>query len=173
MAFLNPKNWSIACWAMLLLWLYPSVMMNLPLEPSSELNELGETHPDGTRYASYDHTALIGWPFIYLEIASNGSKQPIPKFNPFYAAANFALVALTLLGIVSTLHTWLPQFSIRTMLIAMAGLAFLIVVAQAVFSTDNFNLQTGFMLAVYFIPLVAGLACVICTKLKQTRRIAV
>lgn len=34
---MNPKKWNVACWLLLLVWLYPSVMMNAPIEP--ELDE--------------------------------------------------------------------------------------------------------------------------------------
>lgn len=44
------------------------------------------------------------------------------------------------------------------MLIGVAFVAVLIATGQVVFSTEYYDLQTGFMIAVYFSPIIAALA---------------
>lgn len=71
---------------------------------------------------------------------------------------NFVLVIATLISLVYAVQSWIPQFSIRTMLSGVTVVAVLLVAGRAVFSTEQYELQIGFVMAVYFLPIVAALA---------------
>ena len=143
MASLNPAKWSVVCWAMLLLWLYASIVSNVPIEPASNAIELGDQLPDGSNYASYDQTYIAGWPFGYFEIASQGSNPPVRTYKPRYAIINLVVIAATLFALVYAVQNWIPRFSIRTMMAGVAITACILIVGQLVFSTDSFYLQFG------------------------------
>ncbi|MDA7924266.1 hypothetical protein N9B60_02600 [Mariniblastus sp.] len=158
MTFLNPKRWNVACWLLLLLWLCLSVLMNAPIEPKLDGWESSGELADGSRFAAYDPTFLIGWPFAYLQIAIKEPRPSVRTYIPMMGVYNFILVAATLISLVYAVQNWIPQFSIRTILICVAVVAVLIVTGQAVLATEHYGLQTGFMTAVYFSPIVAALA---------------
>lgn len=158
MTFLNPKKWNFVCWLLLLLWLYPSILMNAPLEPNLEEWATSGELTDGSRFVAYDPTFLVGWPFGYLQIATNGANPSVRTYTPMNAVFNFIFVSTTIIALIFAVQNWLPQFSIRTMLIGVAFVAVLIVAGQVVFSTEYYDLQVGFMMAVYFSPIGAALA---------------
>ena len=148
MTFFDPRKWNTACWLLLLLWLYPSVLMNTPIEPNLEGWESNGQLADGSRFAAYDPTFLIGWPFCYLEIATNGSNPSVRSYTPINAMLNFLLVTTTIVSLIYAAQKWVPRFSIRTMLIGVAAVAAIITIGQAVFATEYYAMQTGFMMAV-------------------------
>ena len=160
MSFLNPKKWNVACWLLLLFWLFVSATLNAPFVPNLNDMESGEVRPDGSRFAVYDRETqfLIGWPFSYMSIATNGSLPSTRTYEPGNAILNLVLVASTLISLIFAVQNWMPQFSIRTMMVGMAVVASLIAIGQAIFLSESYDLILGFMMSVYFSPVVAALA---------------
>lgn len=158
MSFLNPKKWNVACWLLLLLWLFVSASMNAPFEPKLTDWESIGVLPDGSRFAVYDAEFLIGWPFEYCRIATNGSGPSTRTYNPGNAILNIVFVASTLISLIYAVQHWMPQFSIRTMMVGTAVVASLIAIGQAIFLSESYSLMLGFTMSVYFSPVVAALA---------------
>lgn len=154
---LNPKKWSIACWLLLILWLIPSLVWNLPIEPDFTHFEANEDPFYNQRYIAYDRVTCIGWPFIYLEIADSGTQPATRSDHAFYAISNFVLVSVTLVSLIYAVQSWIPRFSILTLMVATAIIALLIALGQLVFSSQNYKLQTGFIMAIYFSPIAAAM----------------
>ena len=158
MSFLNPKKWNVACWLLLLLWLFVSSTLNAPFVPNLNDRESGEVRPDGSRFAVYDREIRMGWPFGYVSIATNGSLPSTRTYEPGNAILNLVFVASTLISLIFAVQNWMPQFSIRTMMVGMAVVASLIAIGQAIFLSESHYLMLGFMMSVYFSPVVAALA---------------
>jgi len=163
---LNPKKWNILCWAALLLWSYPSVAGNVPMEPDKF-----EPHPiempDGTTAMAYGQTYLIGWPFTYLEISSPTNNAPQKTYNVLMFCLNVVLVLTTLFGVIYSIQILIPKFSIKTLLIAISGIALLFPLGHYIFSTDNYFLQSGFIYSIYFAPVVTIFPAFVCSKLQK------
>jgi hypothetical protein len=172
MAFLNPRKWNLACWVLLLFWLYPSVLMNAPMEPSLDEWESSGKLADGTRFTAYDPEFLVGWPIGYLQIATKGSEPSVRTYNFLNALINCILVTATLIALIYAVQNWIPQFSIRTLLIGVAVISLLITIGKAVFSTESYDLQTGFVMAVYFSPIVAALAYLVYDGMRRLKQLA-
>ena len=156
---LNPRRWNIVCWILLLLWLVPAALANTPYAPKF-------SGPPSI----FHHTFLIGWPLPYLEITRpSGMLTVSTAFYASSAVANFLLVSLTLLAIVFLTQTFGPRFSILTLMIATTCVGFLFAVGSLVFSHENYGtfltdfsrpwslVQNGFVLSIYFAPLIAVL----------------
>ena len=159
MANFHPAKWNIACWVIFLVWLMISVVSNYPIDTSNAAQEVGlEELPGGTRIAAYDMAYLIGWPFCYLEINVPQIGPQTKKLSPWLAISNVLLITLNLVAIVFTIQTWMPRFSIRTLLLAMALISILIVTGQAVCSSENYFLATSFVNTVLFMPIIAACA---------------
>ncbi len=72
-----------------------------------------------------------------------------------------------LIALIYAVQHWIPQFSVRTMMVGMTVVASLIAIGQAIFSSEYYDLQIGFdyyylrirfLMSVYFSPIVAALA---------------
>ena len=170
MAFLNPKKWNVVCWLLLLLWLYPSVLGNLPFEPELDEFDSSKQSAAGSQFVDYGHVYVMGWPFGYFEIATQKLKPPVRTYKPVMFVLNCVLVIATLTSLIYAVQKWLPRFSIRMMLFGMTIVAVLIAIGQVVFSTDYFYLQWGFMMAVSFSPIVAALAFIFYDRIRLSKR---
>jgi len=146
--------------------------MNTPLEPNLDEWESSGELADGRRFAAYDPIFLVGWPFGYLQIATKGSNPSIRTYTPLNAVVNLILVTATLTALIYAVQHWIPQFSIRFMLIGVAVVASVIATGQAVFSTEYYVLQIGFMMAVYFSPIAAALAFWVYDRMFRRKQIA-
>ena len=109
----NPKKWNVLCWIMLLIWLYPSVVRNTPRKP---------VFPK--KPSLFTTAYFTGWPLTYLENSQEGFTIVSQKtFRPIYLIVNFILIMTTLFGIVFSIQTLMPKFSISTLLIVLHVLA--------------------------------------------------
>lgn len=165
----NPKKWNVFCWLFLLLWLLPSVFGNLPYEPEFSDHTSIEL-PNGGTAIAYDRSYLIGCPFTYLEIAKSQNTPPTKTYYPSYLIFNLIFVALTLFGIIYSVQTFIPKFSIRTLFIATGCIALLFPVGNLVFASENYYLQIGFLMSIYFAPLVAMLVAFFYSRFKHRKQ---
>ena len=150
----NPRKWNALCWVTLLVWLLPALPGNIPFD--TDIPEPGPIEmPNGMTAYAYDQTYLIGWPFTYLEVSKSPNTPPTKTYRPFKFIVNLILIAATLIGIIYSIQTFIPKFSIRTLLIMITSVALLFPIGNWILSTENYYIQTGFMMFIYFAPLVA------------------
>ena len=161
-----PRKWNGLCWLLLILWCLPSVFGNLPFDV--EIPESGPIEqPDGTLAYAYDQTHLIGWPFVYLAIHRTPNNPVNNTFSLTMLLANVVTIGATLAGIVFSAQTFIPKFSIKTLLVFVTLIALLFPIGNVVFATDNYFLHTGFMMAIYFAPLIASVPAFIYSRTRK------
>ena len=166
----NPKKWNVLCWIMLLIWLYPSVVRNTPRKP---------VFPK--KPSLFTTAYFTGWPLTYLENSQEGFTIVSQKtFRPICLIVNFILIMTTLFGIVFSIQTLMPKFSISTLLIVTSCVGVLVAAANFIYTqgpkpigppfaaacSPNFNALAGFVMTIYFLPLLAILPVFIYSRLK-------
>ena len=162
----DPRKWNCLCWLLLLLWCLPSVPGNIPFDVA--IPEPGPIElPDGTRAYAYDQIHVIGWPFGYLEIKKSPNAPVKRTFRFTKLLANVVVIGATLAGIVFSIQTFIPKFSIKTLLAFVTLIALLFPIGSIVFATNNYYLQTGFMMAIYFAPLIASVPAFIYSRRRR------
>ena len=169
---LNPKKWNVFCWVLLLVWLLPSIGGNLPYSPEFDGPSSLEL-PDGGTAVAYGQVYLIGFPLTYLEISRPANTLVSNKtFYLVHLLLNGSLVLLTLFGIIYCVQTFMPQFSIISLLVAVTCVAVLVSIGNIVLASQNYTLYFGFIFAIYFSPLVLMLSMFAYSKYEQKARIA-
>ena len=162
----DPRKWNALCWLLLVLWCLASIQNNLPLD--GEIPEAGPiVLPDGSRAYAYDQTRVIGWPFTYLKIQTSPG-APVTKTISFIKLlSNVLIVFATLAGIVFSIQTFIPRFSIKTLLGFVTLIALLFPIGSVVFATNNYYLITGFIMTIYFAPLIASVPAFIYSRTQK------
>ncbi len=154
---LKLTKWNLLCWAALLLWGYIFVGLNIPYAEPPIPVELAETLGDGTRVAIYDSHYLVGWPLTYIDFHTRArTTTRTTSYHPVNLHLNIVIILLTLCGVVITIQTWMPDFSVRTLLLVTAFTSVIIAVDQRLLSTDRIRLERAFILLLYFAPLIGG-----------------
>lgn len=167
---MNPKNWSVLCWGLLALWLVPFFFGSIPFNAAPVPDGVVKQLAGGTDVVVYNGWR-VGWPLPFVEISrinANGAK--VREYDPVIGLLNLVLVLATLAGIVVVVQTWFGQFSIRALMLSIAGLAVLIILTQAMFSGASHNLRTAILMTVYFSPLVAGIITMILKRHEDSTR---
>ena len=167
---LNPKKWNMLCWIILLIWLYPSVARNTPREPVFSKTP-----------TLFSATYFTGWPLSYLENSQHGFTLVVKRtFRPVRLIVNVILIMTTLFGVVFSIQTLIPKLSISIMLIVTSCIGVLVAIANFLYTKDpvgpafaaawdpNFNVLSGFVMAIYFSPLLAILPVFIYSRLKPS-----
>jgi hypothetical protein len=159
---LLPRNWSIACWAVLLIWLTFTAWANFPYvmtgtaanDPSSELYELlGEYGTVSTR---------SGWPLPYMECTNAKTKtQYWLNYFPLFGLLNLLIAIIVHASIIAVMQIWARKFSILTLFTAIAAISILLVLGRAIYGSSNYYLVSIFVVAVYLIPLWLGISLLV------------
>ena len=169
---LHPSKWNLLCWILLLLWLLPSIGGNIPFTPKFIEPDSLQKIDRAVVYDRYQ-SALIGFPFVYSEIHLAPDSLKANRFDhPSYLILNLTLVPLTLFSIVYSIQSLFPRFSVLTFLGLVALIAILFLIGKLALSSGNYNIQKGFVLCVYFAPLVAAAYAFLHSRIKSSSSLA-
>lgn len=161
MTFLNPRKWSLASWIVLILWLIPSIIFNIPSNSSIEIR-----HPDGSPMSLDErrfHSVFdyAGWPFWYYQRELDWTGPPTIQFSVWLAFLNAAIVAITLISLIYTFQRLALRFTIKTVMAGSALFAMILSLGQSVFWTQSFHLTLGYFYLVYHSPVLTALTLLI------------
>ena len=149
------------CWLLLTIWLLIGVLANVPLGPTGAeanspdhyLSQLLEEY--GEFYGG------AGWPFTYLLTTYRRSATTvINQWTVGFLIINCSLIAVNLIFLVATLQFWMRRFSMRTFLISIAIVAFVVNITIVLLkNADSFEKAEAFeryIIALYFSPILVG-----------------
>ncbi|MDA8746145.1 hypothetical protein N9N28_16085 [Rubripirellula amarantea] len=164
---LNPIRWTMLTWFAALLWLYGAIPMNIP--PSVTYTQDAVTGQLGqpTTYDKLeDYPFPIGWPLHYVEPDDPALwNKPIPftglpiapgpsRVSYTAVAVNAFLIVATLASLVFLLQTYLPRFSVLSLLLLPALVSLYILGARIIARGIGYNAYWYYESAIYFSPLL-------------------
>ena len=163
MASILTKKWTLLTWLLVVVWFGLSAWGNCPIgqqHPSSALAQydLRGYWVDGTKMGDpdYHYTALVGWPFKFVDIDHPDFKPA--RFNLWLAIANAVTIFLSIVSVVYLSQRFFSRFSIR----AIGAVTGVVATACAVggLVIPDYGLPTFIyvMLSIYLSPLLL-MAC--------------
>ena len=172
---LNIKKWNAICWLLVLAWLVPSIVINIPsvaLEFAPPPPEVSGPMTGGGAIMVVSTDFPIGWPFTYLDVRMLSSKRNISTYHPAFVVLNSALIILTTFCLIYSVQTLLPRFSILAVMILTALIALLLTYIGSVVSNNTLDKNTGYLLAIYFFPIYLAIIAFIFCRSKTDAWIA-
>ena len=163
---LNIKKWNAICWLLVLAWFVPSIAINIPsvaLEFAPQPPEVSGPLAAGGVFMVVSTDFPIGWPFKYLDVRMLSSKKNINTYHPAFVVLNSVLIILTTFCLIYSVQTLIPRFSILAVMILTALIALILTYIGYVVSNNTVEKHTGYLLAIYFLPIYfAIIAFVFC-----------
>lgn len=171
---LNLKNWNAISWLLLLAWLVPSVLVNIP---SFALQFAPQAPPATSPMAGgvtlvVSQNFAIGWPFHYLDVNMLSTNQTTKTYHSAFIVLNPLLIILTVGCLIYSVQTLIPRYSILTLFVLTTVIALILSYGGYVISNRLVGENIGYLLAIYFFPIYSAIIAFIFFHPNANPRIA-
>jgi len=151
------RNWSFACWVVVLAWATFAIWLNFPFtagsstadDPSTELYQLIEEHKMVTQAS--------GWPFHYLECSFLHNRTPSYEWSLMFVVFDLLIAALVISSCVAVMQFWGRKFSLQSLFLAITAMSVLAALGCTVYATSNYRYISIFVTCVYLLPVAIGI----------------